>query len=46
VTDCCNRLVLIDTGRPILDWNTVQLRSFTATAALEQALADALRAAG
>jgi ABC-2 type transport system ATP-binding protein len=46
VTDCCNRLVLIDAGRPILDWNTVQLRSFTATTALEQALADALRAGG
>jgi len=46
VTDCCNRLVLIDAGKLVLDWNTSQLRRFTTTRALEQALVDALRPAG
>lgn len=46
VMDCCNRLVLLDAGRLILDWNASQLRQFTGISQLEQALADALRAAG
>jgi ABC-type uncharacterized transport system ATPase subunit len=46
VMDCCSRLVLLDGGRLILDWNTTQLRRFSATSQLELALADALRVAG
>lgn len=46
VTDCCNRLGVLDAGRLMLDWNADRLRSFSSPAQLEQALAEALRAGG
>jgi ABC-2 type transport system ATP-binding protein len=46
VVDCCSRLVLLDGGKLVLDWNTAQLRRFSATSQLELALADALGGIG